>query len=386
MLLPWLLSAVSHPSQTISSQSQAEYEFGQAIHFSLRIQGSDPISAVTLFYRSAESSVTTTVKIPVETDVEIQVEHTVELGQFQPAPFTTITYWWRVTDTAGNVLDVAAQTLAYEDDRFDWQQLTGDNIIVRWTTDDAALGQAALDIVNESLSRGMAIFPVEPPNPLRIYIYPSASDLQSSLRLTGRDWVGGHTNPELGVILVTAANARTAATDLRRSIPHELTHLMVYQATQTAYPDLPRWFDEGLATWMEDNPDPNEQLILEEAVSDGTTIPFAQLCSTFPADGRQALLAYAQSASLMNYIQSEYGSDVLSQMVMALADGADCESVTTRVLSISLTQLNENWLNSLAPQSSSIIFLQTNGVWLLLLAAGFGFMVFFLWPVRRGSD
>jgi hypothetical protein len=288
-----------------------------------------------------------------------------------------------VTDTAGNVLDIPPQTLAYEDDRFDWRQLSDNNIIVRWPNDDAALGQTALDIVNDSLPRLTAVIPVELPDPLRIYIYSSASDLQSALRLTGRDWVGGHANPELGVILVTAANARTAATELRRSIPHELTHLMLYQAVGTAYPNLPRWFDEGLAAIMEHSPDPNEQLILEEAAANGTTIPFAQLCAAFPADGRQAVLAYAQSASLMNYIQTEYGRSALNQMVQALADGADCESVTTRVLTISLAQLNQNWLQLLNPQPSLTNFWQSSGIWLLLLAAGFGFMIFFLWPVRR---
>jgi hypothetical protein len=384
-LLPWLLTAAPSKSQPIAGQSRAEYEFGQAIHFSLLVQGSVPISAVTLFFQAAEMPATTTVQIPIEeAGLEIEAAHTVELTQYRPAPFTTITYWWQVTDTAENILDVPAQTLAYEDDRFDWRQMSRDNIIVRWTSDDAALGQTALDVVSDSLPRQTAVMPVELPDPLRIYIYPSASDLQSSLRLTGRDWVGGHANPELGVILVTAANARTAATELRRSIPHELTHLMLYQATGTDYPNLPRWFDEGLARIMEAAPDTNEQLILEEAVANGTTIPFDQLCAAFPLDGRQAVLAYAQSASLMNYIQTEYGNSALNRMIQALADGADCESVTTRVLTISLTQLNQNWLQSLNPQPSLARFWQSSGIWLLLLAAGFGFMIFFLWPVNKG--
>lgn len=383
-LLPWLLAAVPAKSQPVAGRSHAEYEFGQAIHFSLLVQGSVPISAVTLFFQAAEMPATTTVQIPIEEPaLEMEAVHTVELTQYRPAPFTTITYWWQVTDTAGNILDVPAQTLAYEDDRFDWRQMSRDNIIVRWTSDDAALGQTALDIINDSLPRQTAVIPVELPNPLRIYIYPSASDLQSSLRLTGREWVGGHANPELGVILVTAANARTAAAELRHSIPHELNHLLLYQATKSAYSSLPRWFDEGLARLMEANPDPNEQLILGEAVSNGATIPFVQLCAAFPLDGRGAVLAYAQSASLMNYIQTEYGSRALSQMVQALADGADCESVTTRVLTISLAQLNQNWLQSFNPQPSLAEFWQSSSIWLLLLAAGFGFMVFFLWPVGR---
>jgi hypothetical protein len=329
--------------------------------------------------------VTTTINVPIEPDQEVMATYTVDLTQIRLAPFTTVSYWWQVTDIGGNIFDIAAQSLTYEDDRFEWQQLSEANTIVRWTSDDPAVGRLALDIVNETMPRLTDVIPGTLPDPLRIYIYPAASDLQASLRLTGRDWVGGHANPELGVILVTAANARTAATDLRQSIPHELTHLMLYQVTGSSYGSLPRWFNEGLATVMEANPDPNEAIILEEALAAGTTIPFAQLCGGFPLDGRQVVLAYAQSTSLLRYIQTGYGNGALNRMVVALADGADCESVVSRELTISLAQLNQDWLRSLNAQPSLSMFVQDSLVWLLLLVAGFVLMVFFLWPVRRGD-
>jgi hypothetical protein len=383
--LPWLFTAAQTGQQLIASQSQAEYFFGQAIDFSLFVQGSEPISVVTLFYRSADMPVTTTINVPIEPDQEVMATYTVDLTQIRLAPFTTVSYWWQVTDIGGNIFDIAAQSLTYEDDRFEWQQLSEGNTIVRWTSDDPAVGRLALDIVNETMPRLTDVIPGTLPDPLRIYIYPAASDLQASLRLTGRDWVGGHANPELGVILVTAANARTAATDLRQSIPHELTHLMLYQVTGSSYGSLPRWFNEGLATVMEANPDPNEAIILEEALAAGTTIPFAQLCGGFPLDGRQVVLAYAQSTSLLRYIQTGYGNGALNRMVVAFADGADCESVVSRELTISLAQLNQDWLRSLNAQPSLSMFVQDSLVWLLLLVAGFVLMVFFLWPVRRGD-
>lgn len=383
VMLPWLITAVSPTQQLAASQSQADYEFGKALHFSLLAQGSQPISGVTLFFRAADSAATTTVEVEIEPALEIRAEHTVELTQIRLAPFSTITYWWQITDSTGNVLDVPAQTVEYEDDRFDWRELMDDQIIIRWTNEEAALGQTALDIVNDTLPRLAGIIPVDLPEPLRIYIYPSASDLQSSLRLTGRDWVGGHTNPELGVILVTAANARTAAAELRQSIPHELTHLVLYQAAGGGYANLPLWFDEGLAAIMENDPDPNKAVILEESVTNGTTIPFSELCTAIPLDGRRAVLAYAQSASLIDYIRAEYGNIALNDMVLALADGADCESVSSRVLGISLMALNQDWLASISPQSTLAQFWQRAGIWLVLVLAGFGLMVFFVWPIRR---
>lgn len=384
-MLSWLFTAVNSKQQLSNSQSQAEYDFGQAIHFSLMVQSDELISAVTLFYNSADIPLTTTISVPVEPDTEVEASYSVDLTQLRLAPFTTVTYWWQVTNIAGNVVDVPAQSFIYEDDRFDWQRLTQQNVTVHWTNDDTGIGQIVIDIINDTSPRLATILPVELPNPLNVYVYPSAADLQASLLLTGRNWVGGHTNPELGVILVTAANMRTAAIDLRQSIPHELTHLVLYQITGTTYETLPRWLDEGLAAVMEGAPDPNEQFILEEAIAGGTTIPFSQLCIEFPVDGRQALLAYAQSASLVRYIQAEYGNNLLSQMVLAHADGADCASVVTRTLNISLAQLNEDWLRSINPQSSLVTLLQNNLVWLLLVAVGFVMMLFFLLPVKKSN-
>jgi hypothetical protein len=382
-MLSWLLTAVNSKQQLSNSQSQAEYDFGQAIHFSLMVQSDELISAVTLFYNSADIPLTKSISVPVEPDTEVEASYSVDLTQLRLAPFTTVTYWWQVTDIAGTVVDVAAQSFIYEDDRFDWQRLTQQNVTVHWTNDDTGTGQIVIDIINDTSPRLATILPVELPNPLNVYVYPSAADLQASLRLTGRNWVGGHTNPELGVILVTAANMRTAAIDLRQSIPHELTHLVLYQITGTTYETLPGWLDEGLAAVMEGTFDPNEQFILEEAIVGGTTIPFSRLCAEFPVDGRQALLAYAQSASLVRYIQAEYGNNLLSQMVLAHADGADCDSMVSRTLNISLAQLNENWLRSINPRPSLVTFLQNNLIWLLLLVTGFIMMLFFLLPLRK---
>lgn len=384
--MPWLLTAV-HKNQTPAiSQSQADYDFGQAIHFSLRLEGEGPISAVTLFFQSAENPVTTAIDLPISEDFTGLVNHSVSLAEYRLAPFTTVTYWWQVMDGTGTVFNVPAQFFVYEDDRFEWQQLSADNIIVRWANEDAALGQLALDLLNSSQSRITAVLPVNLPDPLRIYIYPSAADLQASLRLTGRDWVGGHASPALGVILVTAANSRTAAADLDQSIPHELAHLILYQVTGNAYETIPAWFNEGFAGLMEANPDPNEQFVLDEALANGTTIPFSELCAAFPADARLALLAYAQSKSLIGYIQAQYGNGRLNQMARSLADGANCESVVSRGLGISLNELNENWLAANNAQPTLFSLVRGNLIWLLLLLAGFVMMALLLWPLKQPNS
>ena len=217
----------------LQAQSVATYTFGQSMQFSLRAKSLDEISGATLFFNTPEMEGTYTVDFEIEATREVALEHELALTEVRLAPFTTVRYWWRLTTDGGTEM-VDEQTLDYIDDRFQWQTVSSDGVAVFWTGDERTLGQTALDVVAQARRRAESLLPADA-EPLRIFIYPSMADLRSALRLTGRDWVGAEAMPELGLVLVTAVNARTAALDLGQSIPHELSHLLLYRATGAQY-------------------------------------------------------------------------------------------------------------------------------------------------------
>ena len=102
----------------------------------------------------------------------------------------------------------------YIDDRFAWQKVERDGVLVYWSGDDATIAEVALDVTADALPGIVDAIPIDPALPLRIYIYPTVADLRAGLRLTGRDWVGSHAHPELGVIMLAANNPQTAAAEL----------------------------------------------------------------------------------------------------------------------------------------------------------------------------
>jgi hypothetical protein len=203
-------------------------------------------------------------------------------------------------------------------------------------------------------------------------MYPTSADLRAALRLTGRDWVGAHADPELGVILVTAVNVRSAATDLGQSLPHEMLHFYLYQNMGENYHNLPTWLNEGLATLAELSPRPTYETVLQTAVADQTTIPFNQLCAGFPSEDEATLRAYAQSVAFVRYIQAQYGNQALRDLIAAYNDGATCQSGVERVLSMSLDELNQAWLHDLQPRPWLAQFWAENSLWFLLLLGGLG--------------
>ena len=367
----------------LETETSVDYTFGQMMRFRLEVSSKEPIEDVALFFNTPQMDTTPVIEFDVEPARTLTLKHEVPLTQVRLAPFTTVTYWWRVT-ADGEEHKVPEQDLTYVDNRFQWQEMSAGDTVVHWTGDDSVqIGQTALDVVADARPRLETIIPAAGGSPLRIYIYPGTADLRAALRLTGRDWVAAEAQPELGVILVTAVNPRTAAYDLGQSIPHEMAHLMLYDVTGVGYEDVPRWFEEGLATFFEASPDPNYPLVVQGAIARQETIPFAELCESFPSGKERARLAYAQSLSLIRYIRAEYGNSALTDLIHAFADGADCHSGPSRVLDVTLDRLNAEWLEHEQPLSPAARFWQRNGVWLLLLGGGFALMGLILFPLRR---
>jgi len=385
ILLALLLPGVARAQNAAPVfESSASYAYGQAMEFKLRAAQLDaPVRSVTLFFRPRNSTNIYTVAVPFTPGDPLEVAHAVDLTQVQLAPYTLVTYWWRLETEAGALL-APERTVAYEDDQFNWQKMERDGVIAHWTGGGPDFGQLILDVTAEALLRLTALIPLSELEPFDVYVYPSSADLRAALRLTGLEQSGGP-HPELGVVLVTAVNAQTAAADLRQSVPYAVAHLLLYRATGANYERLPRWLAEGLATTVQAAPNPRYASLLETAVATQTTIPFAQLCAAFPQTEERALLAYAQSAALIDTLRARSGDGTLAELVRAYAAGADCQAGVRQVLGMSLEELDQAWLAGLQPRGPLAQFWRQNGLWLLLLLAGFGLTGLLLWQPLRGN-
>lgn len=359
---------------TLNPDAQTSYTFGQRMSFSLQVTNAPQLVAGTLFVSTPQfqNTYSASFEIQAAEGDRVLLNHDIDLTTVRFQPFTEVTYWWTLKTADDNLIQLPEQLFEYQDDRFNWKTTEKAGVEVYWIADGLDLGQVALDIVLESLPRIQSVIQADLPDPLRIYLYPSANDMRAALLLSGQDWVGGHASPELGVILLPAENPRTAVVDLRRRLPHEMSHLLLYEATGASYGNVPRWFDEGLATLFESVPNPNYEPALQHALDQGEVLTFEEMCVRFPdTSTNQIYLAYAQSGSLIKFIQAKYGNEALRQMILAYADGATCESAVSRSLSISLQELSDDWLGDLQPSSSSRIFNQ-NLIWIIILFGGFG--------------
>jgi hypothetical protein len=123
-------------------------------------------------------------------------------------------------------------------------------------------------------------------------------------------------------------------------------HLLEYKFTQQNYVTVPAWLLEGLASNAEASPNPDFARALQSAASTRTLIPMSQLCHAFSPNSDDASLAYAQSASFVNYLTDTYGTAKVAQLLSNSGSGLDCSQLVNSAFGISLDNADSDWQKS----------------------------------------
>ncbi|HEX5167286.1 MAG TPA: peptidase MA family metallohydrolase, partial [Thermomicrobiales bacterium] len=144
-----------------------------------------------------------------------------------------------------------------------------------------------------------------------------------------------------------------AAREIRRMIPHEVSHLILHQATENPWNSPPNWLDEGLAVYNQETPDADLPGILDDAVDDGELIPVSALGASFPLDPDQAYLSYAESLSIVTYIVEELGESEMAELIAVFRDEVSYDEAVERSLGMSTEELDTAWKDWLGYQGDS---------------------------------
>lgn len=318
--------------------------FGQTITFTAKIKSSIPIKQASLLFRGVNEEATRVETLQVAQDGS--VSFTYDASQNLIPPFSWIVFWFQATLTDDQTYTSAPITFPYNDERFPWREATRANITIHWYAGDDAFGATAMDAAGSGMLATGEFIPSSLSDPVEIYIYSNVTDLQSTLLLGGEDWIAGHANPKIGVVLVAIAPGENQAIEMETKIPHELTHVMLYRSLGEKYLIQPTWLIEGIASMMELYPNPDYAHALDVASQNDSLIPFDELCATFPADAGNAYLAYAQSQSFVTYIRDTYGTSGLTRLSESYSDGLNCELGATNALGTPLSQLDSRWRES----------------------------------------
>ena len=363
-----------------------DFAFGQQVRFELQVASDHPIQSIVLAYRTLDTGGTTVETMRFAPGTSVHVEHVHQVQRRYIRPFVELTYWWTIVNAAGDQLITDAQSFVYTDNRFNWQTLSDGAIRVHWYQGEIEIARQALDVAIAGLDRARQDVDVDAiRKAIEIYLYASYDDLQLALPAPFPAGMEALTLYETNVVLVAFGPQAMHIPHLRRVLPHEVTHALLHEATRSAFDQMPLWLSEGLATSVQQAfaPDPDMPSLLEEAIQERRLIPLNALCAAFPSDLARARLAYAESASFVNWIRDLYGRQALRDLVAAYADGATCTGGVQRVFNGSLDRLDAQWRETLAPPRAWAAFWDENGAWVVLALLLAGLPLAFILPAHK---
>jgi len=335
------------------ARNEATVEFPEGITLSLDAKTTDPIANVELLYRSPGLE-TFSVELPAFEmgATELQIEQPIDLRSGELPPGIDIQYRWRITEADGNVVETPEQTLNWFDDRYKWTPLSGPHVTVYTYGADSAFQQAILDAAERTVTSLAESYSATLEQPVRIWVYAGKDDLYGALPPNSEPWIAGAAFPALHVIMAVLPPGNYD--EVKRVVPHEISHQVLHQATQNAFNSPPQWLDEGLATyWQESGRDRFYSYALQLAAS-GKVPPLRTLNGTFPYDRDGATAAYAFSLSAVMYVLDTWGDEGMSKLVATLKEGVTYDDAIEQGLGITFDELDRRWREDLIADAQQV--------------------------------
>ena len=352
-------------AQSAGFPVRARYSFGTQIVYQGQLPPGSLVDSATLFYLSEGELDTHHGDAKLAKDGWLI--YTADLTTDPIRAFSTVVYWFEVTLKDGTTIQSQRGSLYYEDNRFQWATRESKDFRVHWYEGDAGFAQSLLDVADLGLENIQKYLPLKQTSRVEIYAYDSAQDMRATLQTLGKNWVGAHTDPDLGVMVVSLPRGPEQRLEMERQIPHELMHMLIYQWLGSGYGNLPAWLNEGLASVAELYPNPDYIILLEKAQSKDELLPIATLCQTFPRDASGAFLAYAEATSFTRYLHQQYGTTGLQALAKTYADGMSCERGVQVALGSTLTQLEWHWRGEALRENAALKALANLTPWLVVL-------------------
>ncbi len=179
------------------------------------------------------------------------------------------------------------------------------------------------------------------------------------------EWAGALTYPGLGMVLIMTPGAmETGGTRYWSLLQHEMAHLLLGDAESRHNTRLPRWFQEGIATYVSGEMNLSRLVQLGWAQATGATPDFRDLEFTFPKQASHAGAAYARSYLFIRYLSLRFGDDAVAILVAESLQRGGINGGVVAAFDVSLAELLEGFDQYAKVKATWIpIFTSTATIW-----------------------
>ncbi len=322
----------------------AEARFGHSVTFHLELESAADMQEATLFYRLVGEIVTVREPVPVRPG-QRTFDHTWELEPGDVPVGAQLEYHWRVVDATGQALETRLLRLSYDDDRFTWKTLQAGQVKLFYYGSNQAQAERLLGYATQAMARLQDEVRVALDPQVRVYVYQSKSDMSLALSSHSEDF-------DARIVTLGVAVDRSTLLilgpheDVEGTMAHELSHIVVGQATENSYDVMPRWLDEGLAMNAEGALPSQNESVLKEAIQADQLISVRSL-SGYANDPAEVDLFYGEVYSLVDFMLKSLGKEKMAALLGAFREGLTQEQALQRTYGFGVDELDRQWRASL---------------------------------------
>ena len=336
---------VDRDSQNFASESSGyDNFFPEKLVILKSFKSESPIEKIKIFYSISGSEIIN-YGYPVFTpSSEVTTEYTINTSgnDFLPAG-VVINYYYEITDIENNVTVSESNELEYLDDHFEWERVTGRGleIVHHGLPKDQSFNLH--DKVTKRIAPIKKTF-LQDPNSFNIkgILFDSRQEASKAFQYlsdaaTKKHLFGGFAYPDYDLFLVNGYNPDV--------IVHEITHLILGEAMGGRRILLPKWLNEGLAMYYQNNGNSrrNESRFFVQKTQSMTL----NKMNSLPGKASDVGSFYRKSESVVGYLIFEYGIEKIGVLIEYLKIQGDFKSNFYRTYGIGIEELEKNWRESI---------------------------------------
>jgi hypothetical protein len=185
-------------------------------------------------------------------------------------------------------------------------------------------------------------FPADAPSTVgTIVLAPNAELYAKASGGAPPGWAAGIARPDRRLIVLPAfSSSRTPGGDPVAALRHERIHLALHAYLGDM---IPRWFDEGYATWASGEWDEGTGWEIRLALLRGAAPPLDSLTLDWPRRAADARLAYLLSASAVRFLSEHGGEPALAAFFQAWREDGSFDSAFRRVYLTTPGHFEDRW-------------------------------------------
>ncbi len=327
--------------------SSHENRFPEEIIFRIEAESPDRIEKITLFYEVKGEGTSAYAYPEFTPDRRVRAEYALKSNTQKTylPPGSDMSYYWLIEDAGPRRLQTNEHIFTYDDIRFDWKRATRDGVALYWYSFSESFIQELLDEAMAGLERLSAEAGISYVDSMKILVYGSGRDMEPAL--PKRSEAYSQQTVTLGVRLTSQIMLLLGEhPEVKGTIVHELSHMVIHQLAEAPFGDLPAWLDEGLAMYAEGALPERYQSTLNSAIRQDELISVRSL-SSYSGDPSQVTIFYAESWSVVKYLLDTHGKEKMAELLKVFIEGSRYDDALQRVYGFDMDGLDAKWRLSL---------------------------------------